>query len=152
MARKKAATGAGKRAGGRRKAAAPRARAGAGRKAKAAPKKRNSAAAAAPPISLEEFRAIPAFSGMSAKEAGVFLDLMVERPVARGEPILVEGETGDGLFVVLQGRVRISKRNAKGGEREVAVLEKHEVFGEMDLISDRPHTAGAKGAASSHPK
>jgi len=108
-------------------------------------------AAAAPPegaISLADFRKIPAFSGMGEEDARLFLGLMAERPVARGEPIFKEGETGDGLFVVLEGRVGIVKRNEKGGEREIAGLERHEVLGEMDLISDRGHTAGARGSES----
>lgn len=115
--------------------------------AKAPPAK--AAAGGAGAVPLEEFRRIPAFSGLGEEDARLFLSIMKERPAARGEPILLAGEVGDGLYVVLEGRVSIVKRNAKGGEREVAVLEKSEVFGEMDLISDRPHTAGAKAAESS---
>jgi CRP-like cAMP-binding protein len=108
----------------------------------------SAAGGAGGPIPLEEFRRIPAFAGLGEEDARLFLSIMRERPAARGEPILRHGEVGDGLFVVLAGRVSILKRNAKGGEREVAVLERNEVFGEMDLISDRPHTAGAKAAES----
>lgn len=115
---------------------------------KAAAKKAAADAAAEGPLALAEFRKIPAFSGMGEEDARLFLGLMKERPVARGEPLFREGETGDGLYVVLRGRVSIVKKNEKGGEREIAVLEKHEVAGEMDLISDRGHTAGAKGSES----
>ena len=107
------------------------------------------AAPAAPAISLADFRRIPAFSGMNEEDARVFLSHMTGRPAARGEPILKEGERGEGLYVILQGRVTISKLNAKGGDRDVAVLERHEVLGEMDLISDRPHTVGARARESS---
>jgi CRP/FNR family transcriptional regulator, cyclic AMP receptor protein len=142
----------------KRKAAAKAApKAGASAKAKAPPKARAGGGArgngdrepAGSVISLADFRRIPAFAGMSEEDSRMFLDLMTERPVARGEPIFREGEVGDGLYVILGGRVSIVKKNAKGGEREVALLEKHEVFGEMDLISDRPHTSGAKGAEGS---
>lgn len=96
-------------------------------------------------ISIADLRHIPAFAGMSIGDAAAFLSVMEERLSARGVPLFREGETGEGLFVILEGRVSITKKNAKGGEREVAVLERHEVFGEMDLISDRPHNSGAKG-------
>jgi len=96
-------------------------------------------------ISIADLRAIPAFAAMGTADAALFLSVMEERPSARGVPLFREGEAGEGLFVILEGRVSITKRNAKGGEREVAVLDRHEVFGEMDLISDRPHNSGAKG-------
>ena len=99
-------------------------------------------------ISLAELRHIPAFASMGPADAALFLSAMEVHAAARGEPLFREGEVGEGLYVILEGRVSITKRNAKGGEREVAVLEPHEVFGEMDLISDRPHNSGAKGHAA----
>jgi CRP-like cAMP-binding protein len=101
-------------------------------------------AAKAAAISLAELRKIPAFAAMTPADAEAFLETMQERSVAAGEPLFRESSLGDGLFVVLEGRVGIFKRNAKGGEREVAILERNEVLGEMDLISDRPHTTGAR--------
>ena len=92
----------------------------------------------------EDLRGIPAFSGMDAADAATFLGLMVERRMTAGEPLLREGEVGDGLLIIMEGSVGITRKNAKGGEREVAVLERHEAFGEMDLLSDRAHTSGAK--------
>jgi CRP/FNR family cyclic AMP-dependent transcriptional regulator len=96
-------------------------------------------------ISLTELRHIPAFHAMGTADAALFLSLMEERISARGVPLFREGESGEGLYVILDGRISITKKNAKGGEREVAVLDRHEVVGEMDLISDRPHNSGAKG-------
>jgi CRP-like cAMP-binding protein len=104
--------------------------------------------ASAGAVTLAELRRIPVFSGLSEEDAGRFLGLMKERSVSEGEPLFREGEVGEGFFVVLEGSITIGKRNAKGGEREVAVLEKNEVVGEMDLISDRPHTTGARGKAA----
>lgn len=135
-----------------RKKGAAKAAAVPGRRPAARPAAKGAAKGPAPApaaIALEEFRRIPVFAGLGEGDARMFLSTMKERPVARGEPILLEGESGDGLFVLLEGSVSIVKRNAKGGERQVALLERNEVFGEMDLISDRPHTSGAKAAESS---
>ena len=104
-------------------------------------------AKSAPAISLGELHRIPAFATMSPADAAMFLAVMKERSVTAGEPLFQEGSLGDGLFIVLDGRVVIHKRNAKGGDREVATLERNEVVGEMDLISDRPHTTGARAAS-----
>lgn len=121
-----------------RKGAATRPARRAGRAGARAP------AAPSPSLPLADLRKIPAFAGMGEADAARFLAAMEEREVAAGEPLFREGSLGDGLFVVLEGRVGIHKRNAKGGERQVATLERHEVVGEMDLISDRPHTTGAR--------
>lgn len=131
-----------------RKAAALRqARGGTKDAAKAPAKAPAKAAPGAPVIPLADLRKIPVFHGMSDADAAMFLSLMQERRAAEGEPVLLEGKPGDGLYVILEGSVSITKQNAKGGEREVAVLDKHEIFGEAALISDRVHTASARGKA-----
>ena len=94
---------------------------------------------------LEDLVRIPAFHGMDWDDASAFLSQMSERRVTAGEPLFREGEVGDGLFIIVEGSVSITRRNAKGGERELAVLTKDEVFGEMNLISDRPRTSGVRG-------
>ena len=94
---------------------------------------------------LEDLVRIPAFHGMDWDDAAEFLSQMSERRVTAGEPLFREGEVGDGLFIIVEGSVSITRRNAKGGERELAVLTKDEVFGEMNLISDRPRTSGVRG-------
>jgi CRP-like cAMP-binding protein len=56
--------------------------------------------------------------------------------------IFREGDQGDGLFIVLKGQVRISKRSSTG-EEALAVLESHAYFGEMALIDNTPRAADA---------
>ena len=49
---------------------------------------------------------------------------------------------GDGLYILLQGSVRISKQ-VPSGEEALAVLEPPAYFGEMALIDDSPRAADA---------
>jgi len=139
------ATRSGKAKETKKKAAAP------GKAGAKAPAKKSSGRGtpANGTMTVAGLRKIPAFAGLSVAEATAMLDLMTERPLARGEPVFREGTVGDGLYVVLEGSVSITRKNEKGGDREVAVLTENEVLGEMDLISDRPHTSGAKGAQGS---
>ncbi len=95
-------------------------------------------------LTLDRIRAIPAFACLSDEDANRVLEVSQVRDLAPGVPVFREGEVGDGLYAILEGHVRITKKNAKGGERDVATLDEDEVFGEMDLISDRPHTSTAK--------
>jgi CRP-like cAMP-binding protein len=56
--------------------------------------------------------------------------------------IFREGEAGDGLFVILSGSVRISKRSTTG-EEALAIIESGACFGEMALIDYLPRAADA---------
>nr|WP_275976362.1 MULTISPECIES: cyclic nucleotide-binding domain-containing protein [Geothrix] len=65
-----------------------------------------------------------------------------KRQVAADEVIFREGDAGDGLFIVLKGSVRISKRGATG-EEALAVLAPPAYFGEMALIDLSARAADA---------
>jgi len=54
-----------------------------------------------------------------------------------------EGEIGDKLYLILEGKVRISRNLAGMGEEALAVLGPGEAFGEMSLIDDVPRSADA---------
>ncbi len=54
-----------------------------------------------------------------------------------------EGDGAQSMFIVLEGKVRISKQVPGVGEEALAILEKHQWFGEMALIDDSPRSADA---------
>ena len=67
--------------------------------------------------------------------------------ISAGKTIFNEGESGDRMFIIQSGRVRISKM-IDGREHELATLEKGDFFGEMAIVSriDRTATATAVNA------
>ena len=58
--------------------------------------------------------------------------------------IFREGESGHEMYVVLEGRVMISKYIPGAGEEALAFLERGGYFGEMALIDNEPRSADAK--------
>jgi len=58
-----------------------------------------------------------------------------------GTIILQEGEASDGVYVLLSGRVVVSRRDDFGRNLVLAELSEGEVFGEMGLISHDPCSA-----------
>ncbi|MCB1055855.1 MAG: cyclic nucleotide-binding domain-containing protein [Acidobacteria bacterium] len=81
---------------------------------------------------------------LSALEINFLASLSREQKVAPGEVIFHEGDVGDAMYVVLDGRVMISKYIPGAGEEALAFLERGDYFGEMALIDQQPRSADAK--------
>jgi CRP-like cAMP-binding protein len=84
----------------------------------------------------------PLFRNLDETERAQILIIGQVRNYKKDEVLFHEGDAGDGLFIVVSGSVRISKRSATG-EEALAVLEPHAFFGEMALIDFSPRAADA---------
>ena len=84
----------------------------------------------------------PLFRNLDETERAQILMIGQVRTYRADEVIFREGDAGDGLFIVLRGAVRISKRSATG-EEALAVLEPPAYFGEMALIDLAARAADA---------
>src|SRR5438552_4645528 len=82
--------------------------------------------------------------GLSAAEMKLLATFSSEERFREGSMIFREGEKGDKLYIVLDGRVRISKFIPGVGEEALTVLDRGDFFGEMALIDDKPRSADAK--------
>ncbi len=85
---------------------------------------------------------------LSSLEINFLSSLSKERKLAPSQVLFREGEIGDSLYVVLEGRVMISKYIPGAGEEALAFLERGDFFGEMALIDNLPRSADAKADAS----
>ncbi|MGA7615449.1 MAG: cyclic nucleotide-binding domain-containing protein [Thermoanaerobaculia bacterium] len=82
--------------------------------------------------------------GLSAAEMKLLATFSSEERFRSGSMIMREGEQGDKLYIILDGRVRISKFIPGVGEEALAVLDRGDFFGEMALIDDSVRSADAK--------
>ena len=82
--------------------------------------------------------------GLSAAELRLLAMTLTAQRFAPDAFIFVEGDKGDCLYIVVDGRVRISRRMTGMGEETLAILERGEVFGEMALVDDQPRSADAR--------
>jgi predicted acylesterase/phospholipase RssA/CRP-like cAMP-binding protein len=83
---------------------------------------------------------IPLFAAL---DANIRLELAGELEpvnVAAGEVIFRQGDAGEGLFLVVSGRLRVSVA-ADGPERALYDIGRGAIVGEMALLTDRPRAA-----------
>jgi len=89
-------------------------------------------------------RVCPLFASLRPEQVQKVAALAQEREVPQGELVFREGDPGDAMYVVLSGKIRISKMLEGVGEEALAVLEPGAFFGEMALIDDAPRSADAR--------
>jgi CRP/FNR family transcriptional regulator len=92
---------------------------------------------------------VPLFAALDAEAASSLEATMTTRTLARGHVVFHEGDAGDRLFVVLDGKVKISRAAADGRENLLALLGAAEMFGELSLFDPRPRTASATTVTTS---
>ncbi len=63
--------------------------------------------------------------------------------LARGDRLFDEGDAGDRLYVILDGKIKLTRAASDGRENLLSVLGPGEMFGELSLFDPRPRTAAA---------
>jgi len=86
---------------------------------------------------------IPLFEGLNSPQLEKVAAITTERSFEVGEKIFAEGQPGSEFFIILEGRVRISKHVAGVGEEALAILDPGTYFGEMALVDDTVRSADA---------
>ena len=80
---------------------------------------------------------------LSRMEIHFLASLSKERKLKPGEVLFREGDPGDAMYVVVDGRVRIGKQIPGAGEEALAFMDRGDWFGEMALIDNQPRSAEA---------
>jgi len=95
------------------------------------------------PLSDDEKAAVlarlPLFAGVSSDSLTRLTAVAGEQDFAAGYYIVRQGQVGTGLYVLLEGRVRVIR-----GSDELAVLVPGDFFGELAVIDQRPRGASVE--------
>ncbi len=92
----------------------------------------------------ETLATIDLFKGIHPEGIDRIAGICAEETYRVGDVIFREGEVGDKLYLILDGKVRISREVSGMGEEALAVLGVGAAFGEMSLIDDFPRSADAR--------
>ena len=81
-------------------------------------------------------KSIDLFSQIPGEDLAQVALISTEETREPGEEIFAEGESGDALYMVLDGKVRVHKN-----DRVIAELGERECFGEMAILDAAPRSA-----------
>jgi CRP/FNR family transcriptional regulator, cyclic AMP receptor protein len=93
---------------------------------------------------VELLKKVDLFAGLKPEAITLISKVANEETHALGTKIFQHGDAGDKLYLILEGRVRISRDVAGMGEEALAVLGPGQVFGEMALLDESPRSADAR--------
>ena len=80
--------------------------------------------------SIDLFRALP------SEELAQIAEIAEEQPLGAGDPVFGEGEPGDALYLIVEGKVKVHK-----GDKQLVQLGLRDVFGEMAVLDSEPRSA-----------
>ncbi|PRX99485.1 Crp/Fnr family transcriptional regulator [Allonocardiopsis opalescens] len=85
----------------------------------------------------------PLFAALNDEGANALRASITEIRLGRGQRLFAEGDAGDRLYVILSGKVKLTRTAVDGRENLLGVLGPGEMFGELSLFDPRPRTASA---------
>jgi len=89
---------------------------------------------------------IPLFSQLGHEAFLAVLEQLTMRTFEPGETIVTEGEPGESMFAIVEGRVEVVRQLEGGQRRAVASVGPGDFFGEMALLAEGPRLASVMAA------
>src|SRR6188768_2266799 len=93
---------------------------------------------------VEQLGKVELFSGLKPAALDLIAKVTVEESHATGTKIFQQGDAGDKLYLILEGKVRISREVPGMGEEALAVLGPGQIFGELALLDESSRSADAR--------
>ncbi len=88
-------------------------------------------------------RQAPLFSALDDEAAISLRESMVPLKLSKGQILFKEGQEGDRLYVVVQGKIKLGTASGDGRENLLSILGPGEMFGELSLFDPEPRTSTA---------
>jgi CRP/FNR family transcriptional regulator, cyclic AMP receptor protein len=91
----------------------------------------------------EVVRQAPLFAALDDEAAQALLGSMTRVQLNRAEVLFHEGDPGDRVYVIIEGKVKLGRTSGDGRENLLAILGPGEMFGELSLFDPGPRNATA---------
>ncbi|MCA9511596.1 MAG: Crp/Fnr family transcriptional regulator [Myxococcota bacterium] len=93
---------------------------------------------------LESLRSIQLFSKVHDDDLEALARVVIERRFPKHTTIVEEGLPGDYMYVIREGRVKVTKASDDGREKILSFMETGHFFGDMALFDQEPRSASVK--------
>jgi CRP/FNR family cyclic AMP-dependent transcriptional regulator len=100
-------------------------------------------------VDLDVVRRAPLFAALDDAAAADLMSSMTPLRMERGDVLFHEGDQGDRLYVIHEGKIKLGRSSSDGRENLLAILGPSEMFGELSLFDPGPRTATATAVAES---
>ena len=94
-------------------------------------------------MTLEALRSVPLFASLTDTAAIELRNLLTTEDVVSGRQLFHKGDSGNAMYLIASGKVRISITDEDGKEITLAELAQGDFFGEMSIIDGRKRSADA---------
>ena len=94
-------------------------------------------------MTLEALRSVPLFASLDNDAARELRSLLTVHEVTVETPLFDAGDSGDAMYLIENGRVRIHVRDTSGHDVTLAELAGGDFFGEMAILDGKPRSASA---------
>ncbi|KNX36103.1 Crp/Fnr family transcriptional regulator [Luteipulveratus halotolerans] len=98
-------------------------------------------------MDMEVVRQAPLFAPLDDEAAEALLSQMTRSRIERGQELFHEGDQGDRLYVITEGKIKLGRRSPDGRENLLAILGPGEMLGELSLFDPGARTATATAVA-----
>lgn len=92
-------------------------------------------------MDISVLKYIPLFSELSDDDLREIVKLAVRQFYKKDNMILIEEEIGSTMFIILEGRVKISRISDEGREVILSILSEGDFFGEMSILDGQNRSA-----------
>lgn len=94
-------------------------------------------------------RQAPLFSALDDEAASSLRESMASEKLSKGKVLFREGQEGDRLYVVVQGKIKLGTTSSDGRENLLGIFGPGQMFGELSLFDPKPRTATATAVTDS---
>lgn len=92
---------------------------------------------------LKVLKSVPLFYDLEEKDLQRIAELMTVKTYGKDEMIIFEDDLGRNMFVIKDGRVKISGISNEGEEAIFSIFHEGDFFGELSIIDGLPRSATA---------
>jgi CRP/FNR family cyclic AMP-dependent transcriptional regulator len=92
-------------------------------------------------MEIEGIKKIQLFDGLTDNELKALSTALQKKNYKRGDTIFKEGESGETLYIIKHGEIKVCKAGVTGEPQTLTLLKDGDICGEMSFLDGRPHTA-----------